>query len=133
MSEIIYCADVIARHAPTGTLVLVERLGSMKGLAFPGGKHERGELLSETARREFFEETGLSLVIHGVLATCAQPGRDARGHYVSTVFLGEASGMPRDEEHKTRVLLLTEEEALARKNDFAFDHFDLLVQYRTNR
>lgn len=129
-SPIIYCADVIARlGSPSGPLVLVERLSSGKGLAFPGGKKEKGEHLSDTARRELLEETGLTLSIEGVLGTYAADGRDERGRYVSTVFLGIAHGTPRDEPGKTRVLLLTIEEALARAGDFAFDHGDLLADY----
>lgn len=129
-APIIYCADVIARlGGPSGPLVLVERLGSAKGIALPGGKQDSGELLSDTARRELSEETGLSLSIEGVLATSAKPGRDRRGDYVSTVFVGTAHGTPQNEPGKTRVLLLTQEDALARRNEFVFDHFDLLSRY----
>ncbi len=128
--RIVYCADVIARLGNSrGPLVVIERLGSEKGLSFPGGKQEPGEYLSDTARREFFEETGLVLSIHEVLATHAEKDRDPRGDYVSTVFTGIAHGIPRNEPGKTRVLLLQSHEALARQHEFVFDHSSLLLDY----
>jgi 8-oxo-dGTP diphosphatase len=126
----IYCADIIARYGgPKGPIVLVERLGSIRGLALPGGKQEKDELLSETARREFREETGLALSIEGVLGTYAEGTRDPRGHYVSTVFVGKAIGVQRDESEKTRVLLLEKGEVLERRNEFVLDHFLILTNY----
>lgn len=125
-----YCADVIARYGDaTGPLILIERLGSQKGLAFPGGKQDPGETLSQTAVREFREETGLELVASGILNTRAESGRDPRGDYVSTVFVGIATGVVREEARKTRVLFLTETEAVERKAQFAFDHFAMLSDY----
>jgi ADP-ribose pyrophosphatase YjhB (NUDIX family) len=128
--KIVYCADVIARLGNAhGPLVIIQRLGSQKGLSFPGGKQEPGEQLSDTARREFFEETGLILSIHEVLMTRAERARDPRGDYVSTVFTGIAQGVPRNEPGKTRVLLLQNHEALARQHEFVFDHSSLLMDY----
>ena len=60
----IYCADVVARYG-NGRIVIVDRLSSMKGFALPGGKQEGSELLSETAIREFREETGLEEITVG--------------------------------------------------------------------
>ncbi len=127
---LVYCADVIARYgSSTGPFVLIERLGSVKGLALPGGKQEDGELLSETAKRELLEETGLIFTIEEVLGTYAEEDRDPRGHYASTVFIGSAQGAVRDESEKTRVLLLEEKEILKRRNEFVFDHFKILLNY----
>lgn len=132
MPKIVYCADVIARlNEPSGPFVLVERLSSQKGIALPGGKQEPGETLSDTACREFFEETGLTLTITEVLTTEAEEGRDPRGRYVSTVFLGYAEGTVRDEPGKTRVLLLTQQEVFEREREFVFDHFKILSDYLT--
>ena len=130
MTQIIYCADVIARLPGShGPFVIVERLGSVQGLALPGGKQEPGETLSETACRELLEETGFQFVSKGTFGTYAEDARDERGRYVSTVFTGVAVGTKRDEPGKTRVLLLTEGEVLARKKEFVFDHFKILSEY----
>jgi adenine phosphoribosyltransferase len=127
ISEPITCADVIARYEEK--FVLIERLSSVPGLAFPGGKQESGERLSATAIREFAEETGLVFVIEGVLGTYAEPDRDPRGAYVSTVFIGTASGTPRAENGKTRVILLNEEEMIASKGLFVFDHAVMMQDF----
>jgi ADP-ribose pyrophosphatase YjhB (NUDIX family) len=130
MNPIVYCADVIARYGDSqGPLVLIRRLGSVKGLALPGGKQEQGEILSETACRELFEETGLTLTITDVLETRAEPKRDPRGNFVTTVFLGTAEGVMRDEDTKTRACLLSEEEVVQREREFSFDHFSVLINY----
>lgn len=128
--RIVYCADVIARlNGPSGPFVLVERLGVAKGIALPGGKQEAGESLSCTAIREFEEETGLSLTLLETLGTKAEAGRDSRGRYVSTVFLGVAHGTPRNEHLKTRVVLLSEEEIACRKHALMFDHLDIIGEH----
>lgn len=130
MEPIVYCADAIACLGdPDGPVVLVERLGAVPGLSLPGGKQEPNELLSATVRREFREETGLGLLVTGVLATRAEHGRDPRGHYVSTVFTGIASGLIRREQHKTRVLLLPKSAIPDLRQHFVFDHYDLLARH----
>lgn len=128
--RIVYCADVIARYGDSkGPLILVERLGSVPGLSLPGGKQEPGETLSETACRELFEETGLTLTITDVLETRAEPERDPRGNFVTTVFLGTATGIIQNEDGKTRACLLSEEGVVQRKHEFSFDHFSVLANY----
>ena len=123
----IICADVIARYGER--YVLVERLGTVKGLSLPGGKQEPGELLSDTVRREFREETGLRLTGVAVFGTYADLGRDPRGHYVSTVFTGVAHGRPRDERGKTKVWISGKNEIESLKDCFVFDHYRILEQY----
>jgi ADP-ribose pyrophosphatase YjhB (NUDIX family) len=123
----IVCADAIARYG--SGIVVIERLSSLPGLALPGGKQDPGETLSETIVREVWEETGLRFVIEGVLGTYADPKRDPRGRYVSTVFSGIACGTVRDEGGKTRVLILTEQEIRDRKDRFVLDHFRMLEEY----
>ena len=128
--RITYCADVIARlNDLDGPFVIVERLGSVTGLALPGGKQDSGETLSATAVRECLEETGLVLSLLETVTVKAEAGRDSRGHYVSTVFFGIASGEPRAEDGKTRVLLMREEDIRAREHEFVFDHYRVITEY----
>lgn len=126
-AKIIYCADVIARYGKH--IVIVERLGSVKGLALPGGKQDPGETLTQTAKREFKEETGLELVIEEVLGTRAEDGRDPRGRYVSAIFLGIAHGTPRDEVGKTRIILFDPKTFSENKHLFVFDHGSILEEH----
>lgn len=123
----IICADVIARIE--AAIVIVERLGSVRGLAFPGGKQEPGETLSQTAERECFEETGMCFRHEAVLGTYAVIDRDPRGWYVSTVFVGTAEGEIQEEAGKTRVHLLAWDDIFRRRGEFVFDHFEILEQY----
>lgn len=129
-SKIIYCADVIAiASSSPSRYVIIERLGEKSGFALPGGKQEPNEILSETARRELLEETGLWFESTHVLGTYAEPDRDPRGQYISTVFIGTAEGVRRGEKGKTRAHLLDREEILKREKDFVFDHFAMLADY----
>lgn len=127
---IIYCADIIAHwNGLPNEFVVIERLSSVRGLAFPGGKQELGETLSETAERELTEETGLAFTPISVLGTYAADGRDPRGRYVSTTFVGNATGTTRNEDGKTRTIILTKDQILERKDEFAFDHFKMFTDY----
>lgn len=125
--KIIICADVIAKHQ--GKFILVKRLNNPAGYALPGGKQNFGELLSNSARREFLEETGMSLEIESVLGTFANENRDPRGRYISTVFIGKAMGTPKNEPEKTTVIFLGIDELPAVKKQFIFDHWEILENY----
>lgn len=127
MKREIHCADAIAKHI--GRFVVVERLSSLKGLAFPGGKIDPGETAEEAVIREMREETGLIFSIEGKLGLYNAPGRDPRGEYSSTVFYGTASGEPKEESGKTHVLFLTREELLARRREFVSDHAQMFDDF----
>lgn len=127
MEKIVICADVIAEFQ--GKLVLVQRLDTPAGLALPGGKQDPGEFLSETARREMLEETGLKFEIEKVLGTFADPGRDPRGRRISTVFTGRATGTPKDEPQKTKVVFWEIEKLPDIKDQLLFDHREVLDRY----
>jgi 8-oxo-dGTP diphosphatase len=128
----IICADAIALHYEDTRhtqYLIIERLGSVPGLALPGGKQEPDECLSDTIMREFREETGMGFRIDGVIGTFGNPGRDPRGNFISTVFVGYAYDKPRDEPGKTRVLFLTKQEIFSRREEFVLDHFKILEQF----
>ena len=132
-AKIIYCADGIARYEETQKIVVIERLKSVRGLAFPGGKQEPGEYLSATILREFQEETGLRFEVRGVLGVYAEPGRDPRGNYISTVFVGIARGEIRCEPDKTRVLLYDTGDLKRMMQYLMFDHAQMFSDYLERR
>jgi 8-oxo-dGTP diphosphatase len=129
--EQVSCADAIAFYESTGKIVVVERLGSVKGLALPGGKREKkkGEYLSRTILREVLEESGLTFTITDVMDVYADPDRDPRGRYVSVVFIGTATGEIRDEPGKTKVSLYDLSTFNETRHLFAFDHARILEDF----
>lgn len=54
--------------------VLFERRSDNGLWGLPGGVHEAGESISETAAREVFEETGLRIEITGMVGIYTDPG-----------------------------------------------------------
>ena len=128
-----YCADAIAFYENTGLIVVVVRLGQVKGLALPGGKQDPDESLSDTISREIDEETGLSFIVQETFGTYADPGRDPRGKYVSTVFVGKARGTLRNEPNKTQVALYDLATFECTKGAFAFDHAKIIQDYLDSR
>lgn len=129
MEKITYCADAIAFYEESGRIVIVERLGSVKGMALPGGKQDPGESLTQTIIREILEETGLAFKPEFVLGTYAEEGRDTRGRYVSTVFVGKATGTIREEQGKTKVTLLDPKGFEEIRNAFVFDHGEIIASF----
>jgi len=76
------------------TLLLIRRRNPpFKGLwALPGGFVDVGETCEAACVREISEETGLEVEIKKLVGVYSDPGRDPRGHTVSTVFLCEIIG-----------------------------------------
>ena len=60
--------------------------------ALPGGFVEYGETVESAALRETKEETGLDVVLDGIVGVYSNPERDPRGHIISICFLGHKNG-----------------------------------------
>ncbi len=78
----------------TGGIVLIERKHAPQGWALPGGFVDYGESYEAAAVREAKEETGLTVELIRQFHTYSNPGRDARQHTASTVFIARAQGIP---------------------------------------
>jgi 8-oxo-dGTP diphosphatase len=87
-------ADVVLFHggAPDRSVLLVRRGNPpYQGTwAFPGGFVEEYESVTDAARRELAEETGLAVDVPlRLLGVYGEQGRDPRGWVVSTVFAAD--------------------------------------------
>lgn len=82
--------DVVV-HDPARGIVLIRRANPPYGWALPGGFVDYGETVESAAVREVLEETGLSVVLTGLLGVYSDPARDPRHHTMSVVFTGTAS------------------------------------------
>ncbi len=108
-----------------GGIVLIERANPPPGWALPGGFVDYGESFEQAAVREAREETGLEVELLGQLGTYSDPGRDARLHTASTVFVGRAAGLPRGGDDARRAEIF----ALDVLPPLAFDHGRILADY----
>ena len=114
-----------------GKVVLIERKNPPPGWALPGGFVDYGETLAAAARREAKEETDLDVELAELFHCYSDPGRDARKHTMSTVFIARAGriagGALRagDDAGEARWFGLDELPPLA------FDHATILSDYRT--
>jgi ADP-ribose pyrophosphatase YjhB (NUDIX family) len=107
-------------------IVLIERKNPPFGWALPGGFIEYGESLESCAVREALEETSLEVTLKEQFHTYSDPGRDPRGHTVSTVFLAAGDGIPRaaDDAANVKIFLSTEI-----PGNLVFDHGAILEDY----
>jgi 8-oxo-dGTP diphosphatase len=130
-----FCADAVAFYQ--GKLVLIERLTYPLGLALPGGRREKKgdelESAEKCAIREFREETGLRLIINGIVGVYREPGRDPRGPKISTAVYGAANGVLASEKYKTKVQLMQLSEIDSHKDCFAFDHYRIIKDWQKMR
>lgn len=67
--------------------------------SIPGGRQHWGETVAECATREVFEETGLSVTLHGFLEVIdglyrEDDGETIAAHYTLIDFWGTADGEP---------------------------------------
>lgn len=115
---------------PGQGIVLIRRRHPPHGWALPGGFVEYGESLERAAVREAREETSLEVELVRQLHTYSAPGRDPRGHTVSTVFVARASGRPQAQDDAEAVGVFTRETLPA---EIAFDHRAILEDYFSGR
>jgi 8-oxo-dGTP diphosphatase len=100
-------------------------------LAFPGGRMNYGEMPEAAAIRELKEETGLDGSNPVLFTVEGNPSRDPRGHVVSIVYLMDTdnSKPPVGMDDAETADWYDIDEILKRKDDFAFDHYDIISHY----
>lgn len=116
--------DVIIEVA--GGIVLIRRRHPPLGWAIPGGFVDEGERVEDAARREMREETGLDVELVELLGVYSDPERDARGHTVSTVFVGRAAGHPHGGDDAAEAAVYSPTTMPA---PIVFDHATILADY----
>ncbi len=116
--------DVVIEVA--GGIVLIRRRNPPAGWAIPGGFVDDGERAEDAARREMREETGLEVELLEVLGVYSDPRRDPRGHTVSTVYVGRASGTPRGDDDAAEAAGVAEDKLPA---PIALEHAAILADY----
>jgi 8-oxo-dGTP diphosphatase len=111
---------------PGRPIVLIERRNPPPGWAIPGGFVDVGERVETAAVREALEETGLIVTLRALLGVYSAPARDPRGHTVTAVYVGEASGVPeaRDDARAVGIFL-----PVAIPDRLAFDHATVIEDY----
>lgn len=107
-------------------IVLIERRNPPYGWALPGGFVDVGESVEDAARREMREETTLDVTLTALLGVYSDPKRDARGHTISTVFVGRATGTPRADDDAANVAIFSEQNL---PNPLVFDHGRIVADY----
>lgn len=112
-----------------GKIVLIERNNPPYGWALPGGFVDYGESFEQAALREAHEETGLQVKNLRQFHTYSKPDRDARMHTASTVFIGQADGIPNAGDDAGKAALFTQ----TNLPSLAFDHATILDDYYNAR
>ena len=117
--------DIIIEHRAAG-VVLIRRRHPPPGWAIPGGFVDFGETVADAARREAAEETGLAVTLRELFWVYSDPGRDARWHTISIVYIASADGTPHAADDAADVGIFAEAGLPA---PLAFDHGRVLDDY----
>ncbi len=121
--------DILIRLRDGG-VVLIERKNPPHGYALPGGFVDVGESVEAAAIREAKEETGLDVRLVRQFHVYSNPGRDARMHTVSVVFIADADGVPVAQSDAKGVLIVDPAYA---PEPICFDHATILRDYVEGR
>lgn len=134
-----HCSNEIMPRNPVPTvdiiieigdkIVLIERKYPPPGWALPGGFVDYGESFEQAAVREAMEETGIAVTDLLQFRTYSDPGRDARMHTASTVFIGRGEGEPEAADDAANAALFSREDL----PELAFDHAKILADYFSTR
>lgn len=111
-------------------IVLIRRKNPPFGWALPGGFVDYGESLETAAVREAREETSLNVKLVRQFHAYSDPGRDARQHTISTVFIASADSDPVAADDASEAGIFTRENL---PGDLAFDHGEILRDYFEER
>lgn len=125
-------ADIVIelKDQPGHPIVLIQRKNPPYGWAIPGGFVDVGETVEDAARREMKEEVSLDVDITGLLGVYSRPDRDPRGHTVTIIYTGEATGTPIAADDAQAVGCFTQDNLPA---PLAFDHAEVLADYFAQR
>jgi len=115
---------------PDRPFVLIERAFAPLGWAIPGGFVDVGETLEHAAIREAREETGLSVILTGLLGIYSNPSRDPRNHTVTAVYIAQAHGLPKAADDAKNCGLFSFANL---PEPLAFDHAMVIEDYRQYR
>jgi len=122
---------ILMRIAEGEGVVLIERANPPYGWALPGGFVDYGETCEQAAVREMKEETGLDVMLTGLLGVYSDPKRDPRQHTMSVVYTGIPDNPEAlkagDDAARARVFPLGEWPELA------FDHAAILDDFLARR
>jgi len=110
---------------PGRPIVLIERRYPPYGWALPGGFVDIGERLEQAAVREAREETSLDINLVCLLGCYSDPGRDARGHTVSAVYIATAAGEASAQDDARNLALFD----AAQCPVLAFDHAQIMEDF----